>query len=137
MPPTEPPPEPRWLREDVVLAMHRRLLAEHGGLAGARSVDLLRSALERPRNQLAYADPPPDLASLAAAYAYGIVRNHPFADGNKRTSLVACRTFLICNGVDIVATQADKVETWLQAASGVLSETDLADWIRGRLVSLI
>ncbi|HKR21289.1 MAG TPA: type II toxin-antitoxin system death-on-curing family toxin, partial [Pyrinomonadaceae bacterium] len=75
----------------------------------------------------------PDLASLAAAYAYGIARNHPYVDGNKRTALVAARTFLILNGVDLEATQDDKVLTFLNLAEGAISEEELADWIRKRI----
>ncbi|MES2460133.1 MAG: type II toxin-antitoxin system death-on-curing family toxin, partial [Armatimonadota bacterium] len=100
--------EPIWLREDVVLAIHRRQLAEHGGSEGVRDSGLLSSALARPQNLLAYGEPTPDLPSLAAAYAFGIVRNHPFVDGNKRTGYVVCRTFLIINGQDITASQQEK-----------------------------
>ena len=87
-----------WLLEETLTAIHHRQIAEHGGGEGLRDEGLLASALARPQNLLAYAESPPDLASLAAAYAYGIARNHPFVDGNKRTALVATRTFLILNG---------------------------------------
>lgn len=82
-----------WLIEETLRAIHKRQIAEHGGSDGLRDEGLLSSALARPKNLLAYGEPPPDLASLAAAYAYGIARNHPFVDGNKRTALVAARTF--------------------------------------------
>ena len=85
------------------------------------------------RTYLHNGEPRPDLASLAAAYAYGIARNHPFVDGNKRVALVAARTFLVLNGVDLDATQDDKVLTFLNLAEGVISEQEIADWIRRRL----
>lgn len=122
-----------WVREDVVLALHLRQLAEHGGGEGVRDEGLLRSALARPQNLLAYGDPPPDLASLAAAYAYGIARNHPFVDGNKRTALVVARLFLLLNGVNLVATQEEKYLTFLKLAAGELSEGELTNWVRAHL----
>ena len=122
-----------WLLEETITAIHHRQIAEHGGSEGLRDEGLLLSALARPQNLLAYGEPAPDLASLAAAYAYGIARNHPFVDGNKRTALVAARTFLILNGVDLEATQDDKVLTFLSLAEGVISEEELADWIRKRI----
>jgi death on curing protein len=122
-----------WLLEETLTAIHHRQIAEHGGSEGLRDESLLLSALARPQNLLAYGEPPPDLASLAAAYAYGIARNHPFIDGNKRTALVAARTFLILNGVDLNATQDDKVLTFLNLAEGAISEEDLADWLRKRI----
>lgn len=122
-----------WLLEETITAIHHRQIAEHGGSEGLRDEGLLLSALARPQNLLAYREPAPDLASLAAAYAYGIARNHPFVDGNKRTALVAARTFLILNGVDLEATQDDKVLTFLSLAEGAVSEDELADWIRKRI----
>jgi death-on-curing protein len=122
-----------WVREDVVLALHLRQLAEHGGGEGVRDEGLLRSALARPQNLLAYGDLPPDLASLAAAYAYGIARNHPFVDGNKRTALVVARLFLLLNGVNLVATQEEKYLTFLKLAAGELSEGELTNWVRAHL----
>ena len=122
-----------WLLEETITAIHHRQIAEHGGSEGLRDEGLLLSALARPQNLLAYGEPAPDLASLAAAYAYGIARNHPFVDGNKRTALVAARTFLILNGVDLEATQDDKVLTFLSLAEGAVSEEQLADWIRKRI----
>lgn len=122
-----------WVREDVVLAVHLRQLAEHGGGEGIRDEGLLQSALARPQNLLAYGDPPPDLASLAAAYAYGIARNHPFIDGNKRMALIVARLFLLLNGADVVATQEEKYSTFLALAAGQLSEEDVANWVRAHL----
>jgi death-on-curing protein len=122
-----------WLLEETLTAIHHRQIAEHGGSEGLRDEGLLLSALARPQNLLAYGEPAPDLACLAAVYAYGIARNHPFVDGNKRTALVAARTFLILNGVDVEATQDDKVLTFLKLAEGAISEEELADWIRKRI----
>jgi death-on-curing protein len=122
-----------WLLEETVIAIHHRQISEHGGSEGLRDEGALASALARPQNLLAYAEPPPDLAALAAAYAYGIARDHPFVDGNKRTSLVAARTFLLLNGVNLEATQDEKYLIFLQLAQGSLTEEQLADWIRKRL----
>jgi death on curing protein len=122
-----------WLLEETVIAIHQRQISEHGGSEGWRDEGLLASALARPQNVLAYAQPPPDLAALAAAYAYGIARNHPFVDANKRTALVATRTFLILNGVNLEANQDEKYLTFLQLAQGTLTEEQLADWIRKRI----
>lgn len=122
-----------WLLEETVIAIHQRQISEHGGSERLRDEGLLASALARPQNVLAYAQPPPDLAVLAAAYAYGIARNHPFVDGNKRTALVAARTFLLLNGVNLEANQDEKYLTFLQLAQGTLTEEQLADWIRKRI----
>ena len=124
---------PVWVRDDVVLAIHGRQLAEHGGREGVRDEGLLASALAKPRNLLAYAGEESDLAGLAASYAFGIVKNHPFIDGNKRTALVVCRTFLKLNGRDLEASQADKYQTFWQLAEGALGEKELAEWIRDHL----
>jgi death on curing protein len=124
-----------WLLEETLTAIHHRQIAEHGGSEGLRDEGLLSSTLARPQNLLSYGEPPPDLASLAAAYAYGIARNHPFIDGNKRTALVAARTFLLLNGIDLDATQDDKVLTFVSLAEGAISEEELADWIRKRIHS--
>ncbi len=122
-----------WLLEETVIAIHYRQISEHGGGEGLRDEGLLSSAMSRPKNLLAYGTPRPDLAALAAAYAYGIARDHPFVDGNKRTALVAARTFLIVNGVDLKATQDEKYLTFLELAKGTLTEEQLADWIRKRI----
>ena len=119
----------RLLTLDAVLAIHRRQIAEHGGEAGLRDLGLLESAPSRPGNIIAYAEKA-DTAALAAAYAFGIAKNHPFLDGNKRTALVVMRTFLILNGADIDASQQDKYQTILALADGRLTEPDLAEWIR-------
>jgi death on curing protein len=122
-----------WLLEETVIAIHYRQISEHGGGEGLRDAGLLSSAMARPKNLLAYTKPRPDLAALAAAYAYGIARDHPFVDGNKRTALVAARTFLIVNGLDLEATQDEKYLTFLELAKGTLSEEELANWIRRRM----
>jgi len=126
-------PEPVWVRADVVEAIHRRQLAEHGGAEGVRDVGALASALDRPRNRLTYGNPPPDLAELAAAYGFGIARNHPFADGNKRTALIVMRLFLKLNGAELAATAGEKYDLAMSLAAGELAETALAEWVRAHL----
>ena len=127
--------EPIWIREDIVLAIHQRQLAEHGGGEGIRDPGLLASSLARPRNLLAYSGAPPNLPDLAASYAFGLARNHPFVDGNKRTAYVVCRTFLKLNGMDLQATQEEKYTTFLRLAEGLVSEVELGSWIRRHLVT--
>jgi death-on-curing protein len=125
--------EPVWVRADVVHAIHRRQVAEHGGGEGIRDPNLLDSALARPKNLAVYSEDEPDLAALAAAYAWGLVRNHPFVDGNKRTAYVVCRTFLKLNGQDFDASSEEKYLTFLRLAEGSFSEQQLASWIRDHL----
>jgi death-on-curing protein len=117
-----------WVEFRDALAIHDAQLSEHGGAAGVRDQGLLESALARPQNLAAYREP--DSAALAAAYAFGIARNHPFVDGNKRTSLVVLEFFLALNGMVLAADDVDCVVTILALADGTLSESDLADWIR-------
>lgn len=126
--------EPRWIQERVVRAIHLRQLAEHGGLEGVRDEGLLSSALARPHNLFAYGNPKPDVAALAASYDCGIIKNHPFVDGNKRTAYVVCRTFLRLNQHDIEANDIDKYQTFFAAAEGTINAEELADWIRSKLV---
>jgi death on curing protein len=128
--------EPRWLKDAVVDAIHNRQLAEHGGLAGVRDPGLLSSALARPKNLFAYGEPEPDVAALAAAYAFGIIKNHPFVDGNKRTAYVVCRAFLKLNGADIVAAEADRYLTIVSVADDRVSDEAFAEWLRAHLVTL-
>ena len=125
--------EPSWIDSELIMAIHARQLAEHGGGTGVRDTSLLESALARPLRLYAYGDPPPDLAALAASLAAGIAKNHPFVDGNKRTAYVAMRTFLVINGVDIAASQEDKYEVMLGLAAGEVTEEGLARWIRDHL----
>jgi death-on-curing protein len=120
--------DPVWIPKRVALAMHLRQLAEHAGGEGVRDEGLLDSALQRPQNKLAYGEP--DLFDLAAAYAYGIARNHPFVDGNKRTALVVSMTFLYVNGHKVTASKEDRLQRFLALASGTLEEDDLAAWFR-------
>ncbi len=119
--------EPAWIELDVVLAIHDEQLAEHRGQPGVRDRGLLESALGRPRNQFAYGNT--SITRLAASYAFGISRNHPFLDGNKRTSLVVAELFLDLNGHTLVASDAQCVATFLQLAAGDLTEDELAEWI--------
>jgi death-on-curing protein len=119
--------EPTWIDLEVVLAIHDEQLAEHGGQPGVRDRGLLESALDRPRNQFAYGEA--SLTHLAASYAFGISRNHPFLDGNKRTSLVVAELFLDLNGLELIASDVECVATFLQLAAGELTEEQLADWI--------
>ena len=128
--------EIRWLLEDAVYAIHKRQIAEHGGSDGVRDEGLLLSALARPQNLLVYSEKTPDISALAAALAFGIAKNHPFIDGNKRTALVVGRTFLLLNGYNLEATQEEKYLTFLRLAEGNLSEKDLASWIRERLIGI-
>ena len=121
--------EPIWVKDEVVLAVHNRQLAEHGGGEGIRDLSLLDSALHKPKNLYHYSDPKPTLAAMAAAYAYGICNNHPFVDGNKRTAFVICQLFLNLNGVELLTSQTEKYETFLQLAAGDISERELAAWI--------
>jgi death-on-curing protein len=125
--------EPKWIRADAVLEFHARQLARFGGAAGVRDLGLLESALSRPRNLFAYGAP--DLASLAAAYASGIVRNHPFIDGNKRAALATCRAFLLINGQSIRAAQDEKAAWVLKLAASEVSEEEFASWLRERMTS--
>ena len=115
-----------WIGEPLARALHGEQLAAHGGGNGVRDAGLLDSALQRPRNLVAYGDP--DAAALAASLAFGIARNHPFVDGNKRTAFVAAATFLELNGWRFGATEADVVVTTLALAAGDLAEDALAAW---------
>jgi death-on-curing protein len=123
----------RFVAESVVLAIHDAQLAEHGGGTGMRDEGLLRSALARPENLLAYGGNP-DVADLAAAYAFGIVRNHPFVDGNKRTGFVVMELFLDLNGRTLEADDLDCITQMEALAAGTISETDVALWIRDHLI---
>jgi death on curing protein len=122
--------EPQWVDEADVLDFHAEQLAEFGGLAGVRDAGLLTSALNRPRFVWAFTNPKPDLARLAASYAHGIAKNHPFFDGNKRAALILCHTFLLLNGATLIAPQLEQVQVILDLASGALDEEQLADWLR-------
>ena len=125
---------PIWVEEAVVIAIHLRQLAEHGGSDGIRDRGLLESALYRPKNQHAYGNP--SIFNLAAAYGYSIAKNHPFIDGNKRTSYVVMRTFLKLNGYDIQASVTEKYEVWIRLADSQINEIDLAKWIESKSVEV-
>lgn len=125
--------EPVWLSRIMVEAAHADQIRTHGGQLGLRDEGLLESALARPRQRSAY-EPDSDLASLAAAYGFGLINNHPFVDGNKRIGLVAMNMFLILNGHEIDAPEPAVVETILRTALGSLDEAGLADWVRSVIV---
>ena len=120
-----------WIAVDVAIAAHAEQLAEHGGGEGVRDLALLDSAMARPKNLASYGEP--DIAELAAAYAFGIARNHPFVDGNKRTAAVVSETFLMLNGYRLDATDAELVVAIIALAAGELSEEEMADWFRTHL----
>ena len=122
-----------WIDRALALAMHDRQLAEHGGGSGVRDEGMLDSALARPQQRHAYGDPPPDLAALAAALAFGLARNHPFVDGNKRTAHVAYRVFLALNDAELDTSGEEKYLHMLSLAEGNLTETEFADWLRPRV----
>jgi len=124
--------EPEWVLKSIVLALQHEQLAEHGGPPGLRDQGLLESALDRPANLFRYGNP--DLADFAAAYAFGLAKNHPFVDGNKRTSYVVTRLFLLLNGADLAAAPAERVRTWLALAGGEMLEEQLAAWLREHIV---
>lgn len=118
-----------WLLRETVLAMHEEQLSEHGGGTGVRDHGLLESALMRPQQLAHYGKA--DIAQLAAAYGFGLAKNHPFVDGNKRVAFAVTETFLALNGVMLTAKDEDCVTTMLQLASGEIDENEFADWIRG------
>lgn len=120
-----------WVEVSVALAAHGEQLAEHGGADGVRDPNMLESAMARPLNLIAYGDP--DVADLAASYAFGIARNHPFVDGNKRTALVVSETFLMLNGYRLDCDDVEVVMTFLALAAGELTVEALADWFRAHI----
>ncbi len=120
-----------WLLREVVEAIHDEQIAWHGGSEGIRDAGLLASAIDRPRNLAAYGDP--DLASLAASLRYGLARNNPFVDGNKRTAFVSVETFLLLNGAALAAGDAECVLTMEGLAGGTIGEAECAAWIRRNL----
>ena len=118
----------RWLREDVVVAMHGEQIAEHGGRPGIRDAGLLSSALARPQNQAAYGES--SVFDLAAAYAFGIISNHPFVDGNKRTGFLAAYVFLYLNGWELMASEAEAVAAVLALAVKEMDEAGFSNWLK-------
>lgn len=122
--------EPRWVTKQQAIQIHAEQLAVFGGPAGIRDVSMLESALGRPQNKWSFGET--DLAVLAAAYAFGIARNHPFVDGNKRASFLALITFLGLNGIDFVVPETDAAAAILALAAGEIDEDGLTRWIRDR-----
>lgn len=121
--------EPKWLSKELVIAMHRELLRQYGGLYGIRDEKLLESALAKPQQKFAYEEAP-SLFDLAASLGYGIAKNHPFTDGNKRIAFAAMGVFLEINGFEVTATEVDAVITILALADGSLSEEELVGWLQ-------
>ena len=120
-----------WVNIEVAIAAHAEQIAEHGGGEGIREAGLLESAMARPQNLALYGDP--DICELAASYAFGIARNHPFVDGNKRTAAVVSETFLLLNGGYLQANDAEVVVAFVALAAGELSEDELTAWFRDHL----
>jgi death-on-curing protein len=121
----------RWLDPRLAEALHAEQLAEHGGAAGIRDAGLLTSALSRPQNLASYGNP--DVADLAAAHAWGIIRSHPFVDGNKRVALILCETFLVINGYELDADDVSLTMAFVELAAGTMDEATLAKWLRSRI----
>jgi death-on-curing protein len=121
----------RWISRETAEVLHGEQLDEHGGAEGVRDEGLLESALARPQNLAAYGDP--DAAAIAASYAFGLARNHPFIDGNKRTALVVSLVFLAKNGWLAISSDAEMLAIFLDLAAGDVSEEELAHWFRERL----
>jgi death on curing protein len=119
-----------WINKALTLAIHDRQLAEYGGSAGVRDESLLESALARPQQLYAYGDPPPDLADLAASLVFGLVRNHPFIDGNRRTAAVVCETFIELNEGQLDADDVELFTIYLTLAEGQLTVDEFAVWLR-------
>lgn len=122
--------EPEWIEVETVYRLHARQLAEHGGITGIRDSGLLLSAMSRPISKWNYGNPPPDLCELAAAYAFGLAKNHPFLDGNKGSAAVVCEVFLILNGFQPTATEEEKYPYYLALSSGEIDEETFAAWLR-------
>lgn len=120
--------EPQWILEQTAFGIHSEQIAEHGGAKGVRDHTLLQSAMDSPKNLWSYGNA--NIFQLAAAYAYKICNNHPFNDGNKRTSYVVSILFLEINGYELVAADQDCVTTWLDLAQGIMTEEDLASWLQ-------
>ena len=120
--------KPVWLDRDDAVAIHELMLAQHGGLAGVRDEGLLESALSKPRNLFSYGSP--TVTAMAASYAAGIIRNHPFLDGNKRTGFMLAATFMELNGLALTASEESVVQQTLALAAGKLKEADYAIWLK-------
>jgi death-on-curing protein len=127
----------KWIPESAIIAMHRELLAEHGGLAASIDRNKLGSTIARPQNLEAYTKSPPSLFELSAAYGYGFARNHCFTDGNKRIALASIDVFLIRNGLELVADEADAANIIEELAAGEISESELSKWIEANTQELL
>lgn len=125
----------RWISASLVYAVHDMQLARHGGLEGLRDKNAVESSLARAQQLATYGDPQPDVAELAAAYAYGLARNHGFSDGNKRTAWVVARVFLLDNGEHLEFSEIDAIHIMQTVAAGGIDEQQLAQWFRQRLKS--
>lgn len=123
-----------WFEEELVLAIHNEQLREHGGLAGIRDAGLFASAISKPRQLAAYGQP--DVAALAAAYAFGVARNHPFLDGNKRTAFVLAESFLLLHGASLAATDEECYIAIYNMAAGDTSQEDFTNWLRTKTATL-
>ena len=123
---------PRWIDLSVVLAIHEQQISEHGGLLGIRDFGMIESALGRPQNLLLYNDP--DIYDLAAAYGFGLARDHGFIDGNKRTAYIVTRLFLVLNDQDIRASAVEKVITFEKVGKGEMDQAELASWLRSHSI---
>lgn len=121
--------EPIWIENEEARVIHQLQLAEHGGASGIRDQGLFESAMDRPRNLFVYSEPAATIFQLAAAYAYGLAKNHAFVDGNKRTAFVVCLSFLKQNGIVIIASQEMRYLTFYALAAGDLAEAELAAWL--------
>ena len=125
-----PMKEPECLLKQVVQSFHYQQLKEHGGAHGLRDEGMLDSALNKPLQMWNYKDPKPDIPSLAAAYAYGLAKNHPYADGNKRTAAIACEVFLLLNGYEFTVDETAKYPNYLALASGDHNQESFTEWLR-------
>jgi death-on-curing protein len=126
--------EPVWISRTALEAIHEAQLREHGGSSGVRDEGLIDSALNRPRNKFAYGED--DLSGLAAAYAFGIAKNHGFVDGNKRSALTTAAIFLILNGLELAAPEPEVVDVMNRLAAGRITESAFADWVRSRVLPI-
>ena len=127
----------RWVKPSLVYAVHDMQLARHGGRVGLRDKNAVESALGRAQQLSTYGEPVPDAADLAAAYAYGLARNHGFSDGNKRTAWVIARVFLLDNGESLGYAEIDAIHVMQDVAAGTIGEQELAQWFRCRLGSIV
>ena len=125
--------QPKWILEQATISIHEMLLAEHGGATGIRDVSLLKSALAKPKHRLTY-DPDTTMFELAASYSFGIAKNHPFVDGNKRTSFTIGVLFIEINGFTFHAPETEAVITIERMASGLSNEAELAKWFKSHSI---